>query len=103
MAAVDDKSGGRSMAVGAFNDVDDGQLRGDGEAAGGKRKMQTQQSIEGGGGLRTPSDAFRRAKRRWRGVCGISVMETWDRSQQLSHTTHLCKLILNIGSHPCVE
>ena len=35
---------------------------------------QTQQSNEGGGGLRTPSDAFRRAKRRWWGVCGMSAM-----------------------------
>ena len=35
---------------------------------------QTQQSNEGGGGLQTPSDAFRRAKRRWWGVCGMSAM-----------------------------
>ena len=35
---------------------------------------QTQQSNEGGGGLRTPSDAFRCAKRRWWGVCGMSAM-----------------------------
>ena len=35
---------------------------------------QTRQSNEGGGGLRMPSDAFRRAKRRWWGVCGMLVM-----------------------------
>jgi hypothetical protein len=35
---------------------------------------QTQQSNEGGGGLRTPSDAFRRAKRWWWGVWGMSAM-----------------------------
>jgi hypothetical protein len=35
---------------------------------------QTQQSNEGGGGLRTPSDAFRRAKRWWWGVCRMSAM-----------------------------
>ena len=38
------------------------------------KAAQTQQSNEGGGGLRTPSDAFRRAKRRWWGVCGMSAM-----------------------------
>ena len=35
---------------------------------------QTPQSNEGGGGLRTPFDAFRRAKRRWWGVCGMSAI-----------------------------
>ena len=37
-------------------------------------KAQTQQSNEGGGGLWTPSDAFRRSKRRWWGVCGMMEM-----------------------------
>ena len=36
--------------------------------------VQTQQSNEGGGSLWTPSDAFRRAKHRWWGVCGMSAM-----------------------------
>ncbi len=35
---------------------------------------QTQQSNEGGGSLWTPSDAFRRAKRWWWGVCGMLAM-----------------------------
>ena len=38
------------------------------------KAAQTQQSNKGGGGLRTPSDAFRRGKRRWWGVCRVSVM-----------------------------
>ena len=46
------------------------------------KAAQTQQSNEGGGGLRTPSNAFRRAKRRWWGVCGMSAMapsvEIWE-------------------------
>jgi hypothetical protein len=38
------------------------------------KAAQTQQSNEGGGGLWTPSDALRHAKRRWWGVCGMSAM-----------------------------
>ena len=73
-AVVDDEDGGNLMASAAFNGGDDGRLRGGGKAAGAKRKTQTQQSNGGGGGHRTPSDAFRRAKRRWQGVCEISAM-----------------------------
>ena len=55
MVAVDNKGDRRSMAVGALNGSSDGQLQGSSEAAEAKRKTQTQQSNEGGGGLRTPS------------------------------------------------
>ena len=51
------------MAAGEFYVVNHGRLQ-----------LQTQQSNEGGGGLWTPSDAFRRAKRRWWGVCGMMEM-----------------------------
>ena len=74
MVAVDDEGGGHSMAVDAFNGGDNGRLQGGGKAAGAKTKTQTQQSNKGGGGLRMPSDVFGRAKRRWRGICGMSVM-----------------------------
>ena len=60
-AAVDNESGGHSMAVGAFYVGNDGRLQGG-------------TSNEGGGGLRTPSNAFRRVKRRWWGVRGMLVM-----------------------------
>ena len=73
-AAVEDKGGGCSMAAGAFNGGNDGQLQGGGKAVGAKRKMQTQQSNEGGGSLWMLSNAFRLAKRWWWSICGMSVM-----------------------------
>jgi len=58
MAVVDDKGVGHSIVVGAFNVGDDGRLRGHDKAARAKRNTQTQQSNEGGDGIRTPSNAF---------------------------------------------
>ena len=73
-AALEDKGGRRSMAAGAFNGSNDGQLQDNCKAAGAKRKTQKQQSNEGGGSLWTPSDAFRHPKHQWRGICGMSTM-----------------------------
>ena len=102
-AVVDNEGGGSSMAAGEVNGGNNGRLQSGGEAAGAKRKTQTQQSNEEGGSIWTPSNAFRCAKRRWRGVCRMSVMAPWQgyRGAALSGQRWWCIRGVQVAAHCC--
>jgi len=65
---VDDEGGGHSMAAGVFY-VGGGVLCRQRWPTARRRRLNNQMKEEA-----TPSNAFRRAKRRWWGVCGMSAM-----------------------------